>query len=52
MERRGQAVSLPELGDPLVPLEKRHILQANRLMIATTLLAAAVFLLARHALLL
>jgi adenosylcobinamide-phosphate synthase len=48
MERRGQAVFLPELGDPLAPLEKRHILQANRLMIITTVLAAAVFLLARH----
>ena len=47
MERKGIPVDLPELGDPVVPLARVHILDANRLMIATALLAAVVFLLAR-----
>jgi adenosylcobinamide-phosphate synthase len=47
MERRGEAVPLPELGDPLVLLARNHILRANSLMYATTLLAAALLLLAR-----
>jgi len=47
MERKGIPVELPELGDPVVSLERVHILKANGLMIATTLLAAVVFLFAR-----
>lgn len=47
IERRGQTVQLPELGDPLAPLAKGHILQAVRLLYASTVVAAVVFLLAR-----
>jgi adenosylcobinamide-phosphate synthase len=49
MERKGKAVPLPELGDPLVPLERDHILQADRLLVITTALAAALFLIGRAA---
>jgi adenosylcobinamide-phosphate synthase len=49
MERKGTKVPLPELGDPLVPLTRRHILQADRLLIVTTVLAAALFLIGRAA---
>jgi adenosylcobinamide-phosphate synthase len=47
MERRGRPVALPEIGDPVVPLELGHILAANRLMFAATGIAAAAFLAAR-----
>jgi len=49
MERHGKTVLLPELGDPLVPLAKDHLLQANRLLYASTAVAAIVFLLGRAA---
>jgi len=49
MERRGKTVPLPELGDSLAPLAKGHILQAVRLLYASTAVAATVFLLARTA---
>jgi len=47
MERRGEAVRLPELGDGIVPLTRRHIGDANRMMFAATGIAAALFLAAR-----
>jgi adenosylcobinamide-phosphate synthase len=47
MERRGRPVEQPEIGDPLVPLARGHILAANRLMFLATVLAAAVLLAAR-----
>ena len=47
MERRGEAVELPTLGDPVVPLARGHILAANRMMFAATGIAAVVFLAAR-----
>jgi adenosylcobinamide-phosphate synthase len=47
MERRGRPVDLPEIGDPVVPLARGHILEANRLMFLTTVLAAALFAAAR-----
>jgi adenosylcobinamide-phosphate synthase len=47
MERRGRPVNQPELGDPLVPLVRVHILAANRLMFLATVLAAALFAAAR-----
>ncbi len=47
MKRKGKALHLPELGDPDFTLARDHILVANRLMFATSLLAAFVFLLAR-----
>jgi adenosylcobinamide-phosphate synthase len=47
MERRGEPVSLPEIGDPVVPLARGHILAANRLLFAATGIAAALFLAAR-----
>jgi len=49
MERRGRPVHQPEIGDPLVPLGRTHILAANRIMIAATALAAALFIAARWA---
>jgi adenosylcobinamide-phosphate synthase len=47
MERRGRPVDQPEIGDPVVPLVRRHILGANRLMFVATVLAAAVLLTVR-----
>ena len=47
MERRGRPVNQPEIGDPTVPLTRRHILGANRLMFVATVFAAAVLLAAR-----
>jgi len=44
MERRGRPVSQPEIGDPVVPLEREHIPAANRLMLMATILTAATFL--------
>ncbi len=43
MERRGRPVNQPEIGDPVVPLSRGHILAANRLMFLATAIAAAVF---------
>jgi adenosylcobinamide-phosphate synthase len=47
MERRGERVDLPTLGDPIMPLVRGHILAANRMMFAATGIAAVVFLAAR-----
>ncbi len=44
MERRGRPVDQPEIGDPLEPLVRGHILEANRLMFLATAIATAVFL--------
>jgi adenosylcobinamide-phosphate synthase len=44
MERRGEAVRLPELGDGFEPLTRRHIAEANRMMLAATAMAAGAFL--------
>jgi adenosylcobinamide-phosphate synthase len=43
MERRGRPVNQPEIGDPVVPLVRGHILGANRLMFLATVIAAAAF---------
>jgi len=45
----GRASERPRLGDPLQPLARHHILQANRLVLATSGLALLLFLLARAA---
>ena len=47
MERRGEPVDLPTLGDPIMPIVRGHIPAANRMMFAATGIAAAVFLSAR-----
>ena len=47
MERRGRPVDLPEIGDPVVPLARGHILAANRLMFIATVIAVMTFLAAR-----
>ena len=47
MERRGRPVDLPEIGDPVVPLARGHILAANRLMFMATVIAVMTFLAAR-----
>jgi adenosylcobinamide-phosphate synthase len=47
MERRGEPVDLPSLGDPIMPLVRAHIPAANRMMFAATGIAAVVFLAAR-----
>ena len=47
IERRGRPVNLPEIGDTIMPLARRQILAANRMMYAATGIAAAVFLSAR-----
>jgi len=47
MERRGEPVDLPTLGDPILPLVRGQILAANRMMFAATGIAAVVFLAAR-----
>ena len=41
--RKGVLVDLPTLGDALVGLEKRHILEANYIMLAASLTAAVIF---------
>ena len=47
MVRRGRPVNQPEIGDPVVPLVRGHILEANRLMFMATIIAAASFLAVR-----
>ena len=47
MQRRGRPIDLPEIGDPVVTLAHGQILAANRMMVAATGIAAAVFLAAR-----
>ena len=47
MERRGRPVNQPEIGDPLEPLVRGHILAANRLMFLATAIATAMFLTVR-----
>jgi adenosylcobinamide-phosphate synthase len=47
MERRGRPVNQPEIGDPVVPLGRWHILAANRLMFLATVVAVAVLLAVR-----
>jgi len=47
MQRRGRPVTLPEIGDPVVTLARGQILAANRLMVAATGIAVAVFLAVR-----
>ena len=47
MERRGRPVNQPQIGDPIVPLTRGHILAANRLMFMATVIATAVFLAGR-----
>lgn len=47
----GRASERPRLGDPLQPLARRHICQANRLMLVTSCLALLVFTLLRAAIL-
>lgn len=41
--RKGVLVDLPTLGDAFEPLERRHILKANAIMLASSLLAAVLF---------
>jgi len=41
--RKGKMVDLPLIGDSLEPMEQRHILKANYVMLATSLLATIVF---------
>lgn len=48
--RHGQLVDLPRMGEPIEPLDRRHIWSAITLMLVTSLLAVAIFLLARVAL--
>ncbi len=43
----GRASERPRLGDPVQPLARRHIGQANRLMLATSALALGVFIVLR-----
>jgi adenosylcobinamide-phosphate synthase len=47
MERRGEPVDLPTLGDPIITLSRCHIPTANRMMFAATGIAAALFLVTR-----
>jgi adenosylcobinamide-phosphate synthase len=47
----GRASERPRLGDPLEPLARRHIGQANRLMLLTSCLALLLFTLLRSAVL-
>lgn len=46
--RQGKLVELPLIGDPIESMEQRHILKANYLMLATSLLAVIVFLGVRY----
>ena len=41
--RGGNLVELPLIGDPIESMEQRHILKANYLMLATSLLAVVIF---------
>ena len=41
--RHGQPTSTPLIGEPLQPLEQKHIIKANVLLIAFTLIATIVF---------
>lgn len=41
--RGGKPVELPLIGDPLEPMEQKHILKANYLMMVTSLLAVIIF---------
>ncbi len=43
MERRGRPVNQPQIGDPVVPLVRGHIVTANRLMFLATAIAATSF---------
>jgi len=45
--RKGVMTELPTIGDALAPLEKRHILKANAIMLASSFAAAAIFTAAR-----
>lgn len=45
--RHGVLVELPSIGDHIESMERRHILKANYLMLATSLLAVVVFVGAR-----
>jgi len=49
--KKGVLIDLPTLGDPATPLMPRHILDANRLMLATYALSALLFLTCRWILL-
>jgi adenosylcobinamide-phosphate synthase len=46
--RQGKLVELPLIGDPVESMEQRHILKANYPMLATSLLAVAIFLGVRY----
>ncbi len=48
MERSGEPVNLPTLGDPVEPLVRGQILAANRMMFAATGIAAVIFLAVRR----
>lgn len=41
--RKGVRAELPTLGDALAPLERRHILKTNAIMLAASLIAAILF---------
>lgn len=41
--RNGQLDQMPAMGDPLLPLERRHIREANRLMFGVVLCATFLF---------
>lgn len=41
--RHGKLVELPFIGDPIESMEQRHILKANYLMLATSLVAVVIF---------
>jgi len=47
--RNGQMLELPHMGEPIETLERRHISRAIALMLATSLLAVALFLIVRTA---
>jgi adenosylcobinamide-phosphate synthase len=51
MERRGIPVNQPEIGDPLTPLARGHIIEANRLMFAATVIATVIFIASRYGIL-
>lgn len=42
--RKGLLMDSPTLGDPVEPLDRRHILQANKMMLATALSAVILFI--------
>ena len=47
--RNGQVLELPHMGEPIEALNRRHIRGAITLMLATSLLAVAIFLIVRTA---